>query len=86
VSRHLVTWLQLSFFLTAWIYLNISSPSVFGLSESESVLEELVLLTLDESPPYHPLPLARLLPLEPMVMDRWMEPHPERSLHGSSSN
>jgi hypothetical protein len=65
---------------------DISSPSLLGLLESESELEELMLLPPGESLPCCPLPLGGLLPLEPVVMDRWMEPLPDRALGAGSGN
>jgi hypothetical protein len=63
--------------------LDISSPSLCGLSDSESELEELELLPLDEFPPYCLGPLGGLLPLKLMVLDHWIEPLPEHLLQGS---
>jgi hypothetical protein len=62
--------------------LDISSPSLCGLSDSESELEELELLPPDEFLPCCLGPLGGLLPLELVVLDRWIEPVPECSLRG----
>jgi hypothetical protein len=45
-----------------------------------------MLLPPDKPLPHYPLPLGRLLPLDSVVMDYWIEPLPECSLHSASGN
>jgi hypothetical protein len=62
--------------------LDISSPSLVGLSESESELEELELLPSDGASGGGATPLSGLLPLDSVALDLAIEPLPDCVLHG----